>query len=77
MVEPFDGSKLPKPVLPFSLLLGDGEGDRLHQLQVTDHQARKWTAAFAAPQEAMRMMCNIAVATIVAKAAANTPMEQM
>jgi hypothetical protein len=77
LLEAFDGTKLLKPSLPFSLTLGDGDNNMMHQSQVVDSQARKWSVTFGTPHEAARMACNIAVATLVAKAAANAHIQQM
>lgn len=71
LLEPFDGAKLSKPVLPFSLSVSD------LSLSVSDSQSRQWTCTFGSTAEAARMACCIGVAAMVAKAAAVTQSNQM
>ena len=77
IVEAFDGAKLTKPTLPFLLTLGDGEGNAMQTSTLVDAQQRKWTATFGAPHEAGRMACNIAVASLIARAASNHAVNQI
>lgn len=78
LLEPLDGTKLLKSTLPFSFSMGDGDSaGPLGSASLLDSQSRKWTTTFASPPECARFAACLAVATLVAKAAAGTPVSAL
>jgi len=82
LVEPLDGAKFPKSTLPFNFALGDGDtgggsGGARGSGTLADSQGRKWVCTFASQNDAGRFAAALGVATVVAKAAANTPLANM
>lgn len=78
LLEPLDGTKLLKSTLPFSFTMGDGDSaGPLGSATLLDSQSRKWTTTFASPAECARFAACLAVATLVAKAAAGTPVSAL
>jgi hypothetical protein len=67
-----------KSTLPFSFTMGDGDSaGPLGSATLLDSQSRKWTTTFASPAECARFAACLAVTTLVAKAAAGTPVSAL